>query len=135
MTYESLKSRCDGVVKHILESRELSEADFILNGGTSEIYRTLQDSKIGFIYITKVSDNPGYVDKGQSEYGVTSAFGENLSLYISGGDRWFRTSVIQKIYWDKGEFTTLNSRYKFEFEEIDYRPILEEMKNESTSNK
>ena len=63
------------------------------------------------------------------------AFGEGISLYIADVEQWFRTSNIQKIYWDKGEFTTLNSRYKFEFTEIDYRPILEEMKNESTSNK
>lgn len=118
MTYEEFKSKCNGAVKHILKGRELSEADFILSGGTSETYRALQDSKIGFISITKVSDNPGYLDKSQSEYGVTSAFGESLSLYISGDDRWFRTSVIQKIDWDKGEFTTLNSTYSFKFNEI-----------------
>lgn len=120
----------DNLIRATLKHREASLKDFVRVGGNTELYKALQDSKVGYI---KVSGNGGYLSSGESEEGITAAFGEGL--YISDMERWYRTSIIQKIYWDKGEFTTLNSRYKFEFEEIDYRPILEELKNESTSNK
>ena len=122
----------DSFIQATLKHREASLKDFVRVGGNPELHRALKDSKVGYIKITKVSSNGGYCE---SEEGITAAFGEGLSLYIADVEQWYRTSVIQKIYWDKGEFTTLNSRYKFEFTEIDYRPILEEMKNESTSNK
>lgn len=125
----------DNLIRVTLKHREASLKDFVRIGGNPELYKAIQDSKVGHIKITKVSSNGGYLSSGESEEGITAAFGEGLSLYIADVGQWYRTSVIQKIYWDKGEFTTLNSRYKFEFEEIDYRPILEELKNESTSNK
>lgn len=125
----------DNFIQATLKHRESSLKDFVKVGGNPELHRAIKDSKVGYIKITKVSSNGGYLSSGESEEGVTAAFGEGLSLYIAGVEQWYRTSVIQKIFWDKGEFTTLNSRYKFEFTEIDYRPILEEMKNESTSNK
>lgn len=119
----------DSFIQATLKHREASLKDFVKVGGNPELHRAIKDSKVGYIKVTKISSN------GESEEGITAAFGEGLSLYIADVEQWFRTSVIQKIYWDKGEFTTLNSRYKFKFTEIDYRPILEEMKNESTSNK
>lgn len=125
----------DSFIQATLKHREASLKDFVKIGGSPKLHRAIKDSKVGYIKVTKVSSNGGYLSTGESEEGITAAFGEGLSLYIADVERWFRTSVIQKIYWDKGEFTTLNSRYKFEFTEIDYRPILEEMKNESTSNK
>lgn len=125
----------DSFIQATLKHREASLKDFVKVGGNPELHRAIKDSKVGYIKITKVSSNGGYLSSGESEEGITAAFGEGLSLYIADVEQWYRTSVIQKIYWDKGEFTTLNSRYKFEFEEIDYRPILEELKNESTSNK
>lgn len=125
----------DRFIQSTLKHREASLEDFVRVGGNPELYKALKDSKVGYIKITKISDNVGYLSSGESEEGITAAFGEGLSLYIADVEQWYRTSIIQNIYWDKGEFTTLNSRYKFEFKEIDYRPILEELKNESTSNK
>lgn len=125
----------DSLIRATLKHREDSLKDFVKIGGNSELHRAIQDSKVGYIRITKISSNGGYLSTGESEKGITAAFGEGLSLYIVDVEQWYRTSVIQKIYWDRGEFTTLNSRYKFEFEEIDYRTILEGLKNENTSNK
>lgn len=125
----------DKLIQATLRHRDSSLKDFVKAGGNPELHRAIKDSKVGYIKITKMSNNSGYLRSGESEEGITAAFGEGLSLYISDREQWYRTSIIQKIFWDKGEFTTLNSRYKFEFTEIDYRPILEEMKNESTSNK
>lgn len=125
----------DSCIQATLKYREASLKSFVRAGGNPELYRALKNSKVGYIKITKVSSNVGYLSTGESEEGITAAFGEGLNLYIADVEQWYRTSIIQKIDWDKGEFTTLNSRYKFEFKEIDYRHILEEMKNESTSNK
>lgn len=124
----------DSYIKSTLKYREMSLKDFVKKGGNYELHELIKDSKVGYIKITKISANSGYLSEGESEEGITAAFREGLSLYIAGVEQWYSTSVIQKIYWDKKEFTTCNSRYKFEFEEIDYRPILEELKNESTSN-
>lgn len=124
----------DSYIRSTIKYREMSLREFVKSGGTPEIHMLIKDSKVGYIKITKISDNGGYLTQGESQEGITAAFGEGLSLYIAGVEEWYRTSVIQKIYWDKGEFTTCNSRYKFEFTEIDYRPILEELKNESKSN-
>lgn len=125
----------DSFIQATLKHREMGLKDFVKAGGSPELHKMIKDSKVGYIRVTKISTNGGYLPPGGSEEGITAAFGEGISLYIADVEQWFRTSNIQKIYWDKGEFTTLNSRYKFEFTEIDYRPILEEMKNESTSNK
>lgn len=125
----------DKLIQATLRHRESSLKNFVKVGGNPELHRAIKDSKVGYIKITKMSNNSSYLLSGESKEGITAAFGEGLSLYIAGIEQWYRTSIIQKIFWDKGEFTTLNSRYKFEFTEIDYRPILEELKNESTSNK
>lgn len=124
----------DSYIRAMLRYRDMHLKDFVKVGGTLELYQAIKDSKVGYIKITKISSNDGYLSEGESEEGITAAFGEGISLYIAGVEQWYRTSVIRKIFWDKKEFTTMNSRYKFEFEEIDYRPILEELKNESTSN-
>ena len=111
----------DNFIQVTLKHRESSLKDFVKAGGSLELHRALKDSKIGYIKITKISSNDGYLHSGESVEGVTAAFGEGISLYIANIEEWYRTSVIQKIYWSKGEFITLNSRYKFEFEEIDYQ--------------
>lgn len=69
--------------------------------------------KSGQITITKISDNEGYLREGQSEWGRTKLFVEGASCYIDQNDRWYRTSVIQKINWENNTFETLNSTYKF----------------------
>lgn len=134
MTFSETVMWNDNYIQALLKYRNMHLRDFVKVGGTIELYQSIRDSKVGYIKITKVSSNDGYLSEGESEEGITAAFGEGVSLYIAGVEQWYRTSVIRKIFWDKGEFTTMNSRYKFEFKEIDYRPILEELKNESTSN-
>lgn len=134
MTFSETVMWNDSYIKTTLKYRDMHLRDFVKAGGNAELHRAIKDSKVGYIKITKISNNPGYLSNDESEEGITAAFGEGISLYIAGVEQWYRTSVIQKINWDKGDFTTVNSRYKFEFKEIDYRPILEELKNESTSN-
>lgn len=134
MTFSEAVMWGDSYIRAMLRYRDMHLKDFVKVGGNPELHRAIKDSKVGYIKITKISSNEGYLSEGQSEEGLTAAFGEGVSLYIADVEKWYRTSVIQKIFWDRQEFTTMNSRYKFEFEEIDYRPILEELKNESTSN-
>lgn len=134
MTFSETVMWNDDFIKATLKYRDMHLKEFVKVGGNPELYRAIKDSKVGYIKITKISSNHGYLSEGESEEGITAAFGEGISLYIAGVEQWYKTSVIQKINWNKGEFTTVNSRYKFEFKEIDYRPILEELKNESTSN-
>ena len=135
MTFSETVMWGDNYIKALLKYRDMHLRDFVKVGGSAELFYKIRDSKVGYIKITKISSNDGYLSEGESEEGITAAFGEGISLYIAGVEQWYRTSVIRKIFWDEGEFTTMNSRYKFEFKEIDYRPILEELKNESTSNK
>lgn len=134
MTFDEQVMWGDSFIKASLKYRTMHLRDFVKEGGTPELHQLIKDSKVGYIKITKISSNDGYLSEGGSKEGATAAFGENLGLYIAGVGQWYRTSVIRHIYWDKGEFTTINSRYKFEFKEIDYRQILEELNNESTSN-
>lgn len=125
----------DRFIQTTLKHREMGLKEFVKAGGNTELYRLLQNSKVGRISITKISNNSGYLSSGESEEGVTAAFGEGLSLYIADVEQWYRTSNIQRINWEAGEFTTLNSKYRFTFEEVDYHPIIEEIKkNEGTSN-
>lgn len=134
MTFGETVMWNDSYIRSTLKYREMHLKDFVKAGGNAELHSLIKSSKVGHIKIEKISNNPGYLTEGECEEGITAAFGEGLSLYIADVGQWYRTSVIQKIDWEKGEFITVNSRYKFEFEEIDYRPILEELKNESTSN-
>lgn len=95
MTFEQLK--------------QLPKEEFLkLEGATEELYNALQDSIPGYITIT-------HQDRGDKHYGWTSGFGEGLSLRIDNSDRWYVTSVIQKIDWESNTFTTLNSTYNFSF--------------------
>lgn len=96
-----------------------------------EIYDLLRNSKIGYISIQKVSDNAGYLSKGMSEEGWTAAFGEGLSLRMELGFSYYYTSTIQSINWEKGYFDTLNSRYEFKFNEINFDEIMEYLENAS----
>lgn len=134
MTFSETVMWGDNYIKALLKYRDMHLRDFVKVGGSAELFYKIRDSKVGYIKITKISSNDGYLSEGESEEGITAAFGEGISLYIAGVEQWYKTTNIRKIFWDEGEFTTMNSRYKFEFKEIDYRPILEELKNESTSN-
>lgn len=88
------------------------------------LYNKVKNAKSGLIKVYKISDNPG-IEKGVEYFGVTTTFGEGLGLYIDNIANWFRSSVIQKIDWDKSEFMTLNSVYHFEFDELDETEALD----------
>ena len=88
------------------------------------LYNKVKNAKSGLIKVYKISDNPG-IEKGVEYFGVTTTFGEGLGLYIDNIANWFRSSVIQKIDWDKSEFMTLNSVYHFEFNELDETEALD----------
>lgn len=110
----------DDNVQRILISRFLSEEEFINKFQNEQLYNYLHNSKCGYIRITNF-------DTGETHYGITGAFGENIGCYMSNEDEWFTTSIIQKIDWDKKKFQTMNSVYKFEFEELPQN-ILDDMK-------
>lgn len=82
--------------------------------------KVIQESKCGEIEVTKLSENLGNIQKGDTYKGFTPAFGEGVAVYISNPREWFRSSTIQSIDWDKGTFKTLNSTYSFKFKEITF---------------
>lgn len=111
------KLNLDSNQLYILSLKSLSKEEFINKTNDEALWDSLQKAKIGFISISKLSGkNNDYLSK--PYIGSTVAFGENLSCYINLGDGFFRTSTIQSIDWNKQEFKTLNSIYKFNFEDI-----------------
>jgi hypothetical protein len=96
----------------IEELKEMPKEKFLSLSGTSEeLYNSLQNSKEGWISISRVGD-------GKGESGYTHAFGEGLSCRIDNIDRWYVTSVIQSIDWENHTFKTLNSVYNFEYKDM-----------------
>lgn len=105
--------------------RNKPKRDFVIELGPEELYERFQKSKVGYIKVHKISDNPG-IEKNKVYEGVTGAFGEGFAVWISSPSTWFHTSVIKSIDWDKHTFDTLNSTYAFEFEELSYDELLRE---------
>ena len=98
--------------------KELSKEDFMkLDGASEQLYNNLQKAKSGFIRVEKVSKNKGAIATGDVYEGHTDTFGEGVSLII--GDRFytFKSSVVVKINKTKNTFKTLNSTYKYQFQE------------------
>lgn len=98
--------------------KELSKEDFMkLDGASEQLYNNLQKAKSGFIRVEKISKNKGVIATGDVYEGHTDTFGEGVSLII--GDRFytFKSSVIVKINKTKSTFKTLNSTYKYQFQE------------------
>lgn len=100
---------------HVLPLEEFCEKYKVDPMQTADVYQDLHTAKIGNISITQVSGNK----VGFSYSGHTYAFGPNISLFIETDWDYYYTSVIQSINWQEGYFDTLNSRYKFKFEEDD----------------
>lgn len=88
----------------------------INNDLSEELNNALQNSKCGIIHVKHA-----ITDK--THYGITAAFGEGIGCYMSNEDRWFTTSTIKKINWKEGYFETLNSKYFFDFEELNFRKL------------
>ena len=77
------------------------------------LYKILKESKEGYMRIRRELPLP---DKPYE--GWTYAFCEEFPLYIDCLLTWYHTSVVKEINWEtetSGTFTTLNSRYRFEF--------------------
>ena len=91
-----------------------------------DTYNNLQNAKVGYIKVHKISDNPG-IEKDKVYEGVTGAFGEGLAVWISNPKEWFHTSVIKSIDWKNNTFKTLNSTYAFEFEELEYENLMNKL--------
>ena len=104
---------------YITKAKNQTKEEFIEENGENlvHLWEALQKSKSGDIWITKISSNLGYLNKGDSERGWTPAFGEGISLYIDSIDRYYYTSVIESINWEDHTFKTRNSTYKFAFYE------------------
>lgn len=67
----------------------------------------------GNMLITKVTgNNSKWIQDGESFFGYCKALVEGLSCYLEG-DSGIRTSNVQSIDWENGEFKTRNSTYKF----------------------
>lgn len=121
----------DKFVRIFLEARTKSKEEFVKTE-PEELYDDIQNSKVGYIKVWKISNNPG-IRPGKVYEGFTPMFGENLGVYISSPTSLFRSSTIQEIDWDNNEFHTLNSTYKFEFEELDTTDLpelLSDLKND-----
>ena len=104
--------------KALYNMKQSTMEEWIAREGDSEesitAFKAIKNSKEGFMRIERVEPTPG-----KEHFGWTYAFAENISLYIDNPDRWYHTSVVKSIDWEKGTFTTLNSVYKFRFiEEI-----------------
>lgn len=120
----------------IKDARELTWEEFkelhCLDDSDYVIYRALGEAKEGKITITKVSDNPGYLGSGQSEWGYTNTFAVGISLFIENNDRYYHTSIIESIDWENCVFKTKNSTYTFAF--MEYKPSIQVPVVKTTTN-
>lgn len=74
----------------------------------------------GWITVQKVEGrNNERIPVGKQYSGATGTFIEGFSCHISSRTHWFRSSNVVSIDWEKGEFKTLNSIYKFTFRPFD----------------
>lgn len=103
MPYASLRNIQIKEYKEALKNKkELSDEE-----------KLVLNSRSGLIFIKKISDNPGYIDTGDSISGFTHCFGVGIALFIENANEWFHTSVIQSI--GKDSFKTKNSIYSYTF--------------------
>ena len=109
----------------IMEVRQMSEEDFVKKYGKDYmfLYEAINKSKMGDIEIEKVVDNP--LDTVKMK-GITPGFGEGISCYMEDNDTYYYTSTVQSIDWENNVFHTLNSEYKFKFNERDVTSEIQE---------
>lgn len=100
---------------HVLPFEEFCEKYQVDPTEATNIYEDLHNAKVGNIVVTQVAGNK----IGFTYSGHTYAFGINISLFIETTFDYYYTSVIQSIDWENGYFDTINSRYKFKFEDDD----------------
>lgn len=110
-TLQEFLCMLDGGVNTILNYKLLSKEEFIEICSDEETYNALKNSKTGLIEIS-------YLDGTNKHSGFTAALGEGIACRMSNEDNWYTTSTIKSIDWNNKTFETLNSIYKFEFQEI-----------------
>ena len=90
---------------------KLTKEEFMkLEGATDELYDIIHNAKRGTIYIRRIEPN----DK-EGNIGYTDFLAVGVACRVENSERWYSTSTVQSIDWDKNEFKTLNSTYKFTF--------------------
>lgn len=104
-------------LRRFKELKSLSKEEFVSKIGDDNLYDVLQKSKEGRIVVSKISNNPGNIQRGDVYSGWTNNFAEGMSLWITSETNWFHTSIVQKINWKDNSFKTANSTYRFSFEE------------------
>lgn len=115
------------IVKGINEIRKMTEKDFLESDYRTKDnislsnFEKMKNSKEGEIWIQKVSNNPGYLSGGEERHGFVPLFAEGFSCHVIVDDiyeGYYYTSNIVSIDWNKSEFYTLNSTYKFKLNEM-----------------
>jgi hypothetical protein len=113
------------LVKGVQEIKEMDIADFRASKFKEEMeekdFLLIKETKSGYIFIRKISNNSGYLSNNEGRNGFTPMFSEGLSCYIFLDDLhedYYYTSVIESIDWENKIFTTINSKYSFEFKEM-----------------
>lgn len=74
------------------------------------VFEALKGCKEGYMRIQRQ-----WPSLGEKREGWTYVFTAGMPLHIDSTDKWYSTSIIEKIDWDGHTFTTLNSVYSFEF--------------------
>ena len=100
--------------RQLLKLRNSSLEELVRGLGSEEdakqMYDALRKSREGYMRIQKISPSLG-----RTEEGWTYVFTEGLGLILDTEDRWYNTSIVLSIDFEKCEFTTQNSVYRFEF--------------------
>lgn len=116
------------MILKIMEIRQMSEEDFVNKYGKDSIfiYEAVKKSKMGDIEIKKISNDPLDTVKVIKMKGITPGFGEGISCCMEDKDMYYYTSTVQSIDWENNIFHTLNSEYKFKFNERDVTSEIQE---------
>ena len=90
------------------------------NNLPKDTWEALKNAKCGLIRVT-------HSRTGKMHHGITAAFGEGVGCYMSNEDEWFTTSTIKYINWEDKYFETLNSKYFFGFDELDFQELYNDL--------
>ena len=107
---------CKGVARQrtLKKMREASLEELKVRLGDDKlagiVFEALQGCKEGYMRIQRQ-----WPSLGEKREGWTYVFAAGMPLHIDPTDKWYSTSIIEKIDWEGQTFVTLNSVYTFEF--------------------
>ena len=107
---------CKGVARQrtLKKMREASLEELKVRLGDDKladiVFEALQGCKEGYMRIQRQ-----WPSLGEKREGWTYVFAAGMPLHIDSTDKWYSTSIIEKIDWEGQTFVTLNSVYTFEF--------------------